>query len=188
MWSAVPERSSTRTRPAWMDSRIRRFFRQRWLFPEWFHARPPDVVCLDLGHKSAAAEKDLTRRVFFLNAPSAVVLAQSEEHLLLRLQDDRSHAVGDVFSGVPYRICSASFAISFLDGVCDVLSRDIYGAKSPAFTPVPPVAVRSWISCASIRNGISSPRPVHSRIPHPARRVPEGSGGRVSKQGCRLCP
>ncbi len=64
-----------------------------------------DVVCLDLGHKSVAAEKDISRRVFFLNAPSATVLSQSEEHLLLRLDDSRAHAVGDVFYGLPFHIC-----------------------------------------------------------------------------------
>jgi D-serine deaminase-like pyridoxal phosphate-dependent protein len=64
-----------------------------------------DVACLDLGHKSVAAEKEIGRRVFFLNAPTAVVLAQSEEHLLLRLDDAASHPVGEVFYGLPYHIC-----------------------------------------------------------------------------------
>ena len=64
-----------------------------------------DVVCLDLGHKSVAAEKDISHRVFFLNAPSAAVLSQSEEHLLLRLDDADARAVGDVFYGLPFHIC-----------------------------------------------------------------------------------
>jgi D-threonine aldolase len=64
-----------------------------------------DVVCLDLGHKSVAAEKDINHRVFFLNAPSAVMLSQSEEHLLLRLDAGGAHAVGDVFYGLPFHIC-----------------------------------------------------------------------------------
>jgi D-threonine aldolase len=64
-----------------------------------------DVVCLDLGHKSVAAEKDIHHRVFFLNAPSAVVVSQSEEHLLLRLDDAGAHVVGDVFYGLPFHIC-----------------------------------------------------------------------------------
>jgi len=64
-----------------------------------------DVVCLDLGHKSVAAEKDISRRVFFLNAPTAVAVAQSEEHLLVRLNDPGAHAVGDVFYGLPFHIC-----------------------------------------------------------------------------------
>jgi D-serine deaminase-like pyridoxal phosphate-dependent protein len=62
-------------------------------------------VCLDLGHKSIAAEKDLTRRVFFLNAPSAMATAQSEEHLILKLDDAGAHVVGDVFYGLPFHIC-----------------------------------------------------------------------------------
>ena len=64
-----------------------------------------DVACLDLGHKSIAAEKEIGRRVFFLNAPTAVALAQSEEHLLLRLDDAGMHPVGEVFYGLPYHIC-----------------------------------------------------------------------------------
>ena len=64
-----------------------------------------DVACLDLGHKSIAAEKEIGRRVFFLNAPTAVPLAQSEEHLLLRLDDAGMHPVGEVFYGLPYHIC-----------------------------------------------------------------------------------
>jgi D-threonine aldolase len=64
-----------------------------------------DVACLDLGHKSIAAEKEIGRRVFFLNAPTAVLLAQSEEHLLLRLDDAGRHPVGEVFYGLPFHIC-----------------------------------------------------------------------------------
>jgi len=63
------------------------------------------VLCLDLGHKSVAAENDLHHRVFFLNAPGAEVLSQSEEHLVLRTNDSASHAVGEVFYGMPFHIC-----------------------------------------------------------------------------------
>lgn len=69
-------------------------------------SRPaPQVLCLDLGHKSIAAENDIRHRVFFLNAPEAEILSQSEEHLLLRVGDSRDHAIGEVLYGLPFHIC-----------------------------------------------------------------------------------
>ena len=63
------------------------------------------TLCVDLGHKSVAAENDILHRVFFLNAPSAEVLSQSEEHLLLRVADSALHPIGEVFYGLPFHIC-----------------------------------------------------------------------------------
>jgi D-serine deaminase-like pyridoxal phosphate-dependent protein len=63
------------------------------------------TLCADLGHKSVAAENDIHHRVFFLNAPAAEVLSQSEEHLLLRVEDPARYAVGDVLYGLPFHIC-----------------------------------------------------------------------------------
>ena len=39
-------------------------------------------ICLDLGHKSIASEKELSKRVLFLNAPELVFAGHSEEHLV----------------------------------------------------------------------------------------------------------
>ncbi len=64
-----------------------------------------DTLCLDLGHKSVAAEKDILHRVHFLNAPDATALSQSEEHLIVRVKEPHAHAVGDVWYGMPYHIC-----------------------------------------------------------------------------------
>lgn len=69
-------------------------------------SRPtPQTLCLDLGHKSVAAEKDILHRVHFLNAPAAVAVSQSEEHLIVRPEDPHAHAIGDVWYGLPYHIC-----------------------------------------------------------------------------------
>src|SRR5258706_7055669 len=38
-------------------------------------------LCLDLGHKSVAAENEIEKRVYFLNAPGLKPISQSEEHL-----------------------------------------------------------------------------------------------------------
>ncbi|HEX9511773.1 MAG TPA: D-TA family PLP-dependent enzyme [Puia sp.] len=65
----------------------------------------PTRLCLDLGHKSVAAENELNRRVFFLNAPELRPLGQSEEHLVVDAGPGHSYQVGDVFYGLPVHIC-----------------------------------------------------------------------------------
>ncbi|MBV8388903.1 MAG: D-TA family PLP-dependent enzyme [Mucilaginibacter sp.] len=62
-------------------------------------------LCLDVGHKSIAAENELTRRIFFLNAPDLVFVGQSEEHLVVEAGKDHQYKVGDVLYGLPYHIC-----------------------------------------------------------------------------------
>jgi D-serine deaminase-like pyridoxal phosphate-dependent protein len=62
------------------------------------------TLCVDLGHKSVAAENPLPR-VHFLNAPDAVPIGQSEEHLVLTVPDTSQWQVGDVLYGVPVHIC-----------------------------------------------------------------------------------
>ncbi|HXD78507.1 MAG TPA: D-TA family PLP-dependent enzyme [Puia sp.] len=62
-------------------------------------------VCLDLGHKSIAAENDLAHRVFLLNGPELRPTGQSEEHLVAEAGPGHPYRIGDVFYGVPYHIC-----------------------------------------------------------------------------------
>jgi len=62
------------------------------------------TICTDLGHKSVAAENPLPR-VHFLNAPLAMPVGQSEEHLVLKVDDASKFQVGDVLYGVPVHIC-----------------------------------------------------------------------------------
>ena len=62
-------------------------------------------ICLDLGHKSVAAENEINKRVYFLNAPELVMIGQSEEHLVADVGKDHSYRVGDVLYGLPYHIC-----------------------------------------------------------------------------------
>ncbi|MCW3463259.1 D-TA family PLP-dependent enzyme [Chitinophaga nivalis] len=61
-------------------------------------------ICLDLGHKSVAAENPQPR-VHFLNAPEARPVSQSEEHLVLQVPDATAYPLGTVFYGVPLHIC-----------------------------------------------------------------------------------
>ena len=62
------------------------------------------VFTTDLGHKAVAAENPLPR-VHFLNAPDAVPVSQSEEHLVVKVPDSSKYRVGDVLYGVPVHIC-----------------------------------------------------------------------------------
>jgi D-serine deaminase-like pyridoxal phosphate-dependent protein len=62
-------------------------------------------LCLDLGHKSIAAENELGRRVFFLNGPELRAVGQSEEHLVVEAAPGHGYRIGDVLYGVPYHIC-----------------------------------------------------------------------------------
>jgi D-threonine aldolase len=63
-----------------------------------------DKICVDLGHKSVAAENPQPR-VYFLNAEEAIPTSQSEEHLILEVTDSGKYKTGDVLYGVPWHIC-----------------------------------------------------------------------------------
>ncbi|MBS1667129.1 MAG: D-TA family PLP-dependent enzyme [Bacteroidetes bacterium] len=62
-------------------------------------------ICSDLGHKSIAAENELGKRVFFLNAAELKPVGQSEEHLVLETFAGHNYKIGDVLYGMPIHIC-----------------------------------------------------------------------------------
>jgi D-serine deaminase-like pyridoxal phosphate-dependent protein len=69
-------------------------------------SRPDSTkLCLDLGHKSVAAESPLAQRVTFLNAPELRLLSQSEEHLVVEADAGHGYRIGDVLYGLPGHIC-----------------------------------------------------------------------------------
>jgi len=63
-----------------------------------------NTLCLDLGHKSVAAENPFPR-VKFLNVAAVEAIGQSEEHLVVRVPNTANHPIGEVWYGVPYHIC-----------------------------------------------------------------------------------
>jgi D-serine deaminase-like pyridoxal phosphate-dependent protein len=63
------------------------------------------TLCLDLGHKSVAAENEIGKRVHFLNAPELKPIGQSEEHLTMQTDIGHDYKVGDVLYGLPFHIC-----------------------------------------------------------------------------------
>jgi D-serine deaminase-like pyridoxal phosphate-dependent protein len=64
-----------------------------------------DLYCLDLGHKSVAAENPIENRVRFLNAEGLIPLGHSEEHLVVKNTRKIDLNIGDVVYGIPYHIC-----------------------------------------------------------------------------------
>jgi D-threonine aldolase len=62
-------------------------------------------ICLDLGHKGVAAENELAKRAFFLNASNLKPVLQSEEHLVLEAGPNHGFKVGDVLYALPYHVC-----------------------------------------------------------------------------------
>lgn len=81
----------------------------------------PTKLCLDLGHKSVAAENDLQNRVVILNAPDLKPISQSEEHLVVEAPPSHRYKIGDVFYVLPVHICPTCAlyekAIAIEDGV-----------------------------------------------------------------------
>jgi D-serine deaminase-like pyridoxal phosphate-dependent protein len=65
----------------------------------------PTRVTTDLGHKSVAAENEISKRVYFLNATGLQTVGQSEEHLVLETEAGHAWQPGDVLYGLPYHIC-----------------------------------------------------------------------------------
>ncbi|MDP9076027.1 MAG: D-TA family PLP-dependent enzyme [Bacteroidota bacterium] len=62
-------------------------------------------LCLDLGHKSIAAERELKTRVYLIDAPGLEAVSQSEEHLVVEAGKEHGYKVGDVIYGMPYHVC-----------------------------------------------------------------------------------
>ena len=63
--------------------------------------------CLDLGHKSIAAENELKERVYFINAPDIKFVSQSEEHLVIE-NNGTPYKTGEIFYGIPVHVCPTS--------------------------------------------------------------------------------
>lgn len=61
-------------------------------------------VCIDLGYKAVASESPLPR-VKFLNADDAVPVLQSEEHMVLNVNDSQEYPVGTELYAIPLHIC-----------------------------------------------------------------------------------
>ncbi len=82
------------------------------------------MICTDLGHKSIAAENELTKRVYFLNAPELTAVGHSEEHLVLKTAKDHPYKTGDVLYGLPVHICPT---VALYENVLIAENGKVYG-------------------------------------------------------------
>lgn len=82
----------------------------------------PGKICIDMGHKSIAAENDISRRAWFVNEPDAILLSQSEEHGLV--QPVKEHQPGDLMYVMPYHVCPTINLYSSLVVVRDGKAED----------------------------------------------------------------
>jgi len=62
-------------------------------------------VCTDLGHKSVAAENEISKRVFFPDFEFLQAISQSEEHLVLENSSGTKFTPGDILYAIPWHIC-----------------------------------------------------------------------------------
>jgi D-serine deaminase-like pyridoxal phosphate-dependent protein len=62
------------------------------------------LVCIDLGHKSIAAEMPHPR-VRLLGLPPHEFVNHSEEHLVIKMAGAENYRPGDVIYGIPWHIC-----------------------------------------------------------------------------------
>ena len=69
-------------------------------------SKPTDsTICIDLGHKSVAAENPIDNRVRFIDQPSWVLKSQSEEHGIVEVGDSSTYSIGEIVRMIPYHIC-----------------------------------------------------------------------------------
>ncbi|WP_226293990.1 D-TA family PLP-dependent enzyme [Aquimarina algicola] len=78
-----------------------------------------DIITIDLGHKSVAAENPVQSRVKFLNLDDYELLSQSEEHGVLKVKSWEKIQVGDVLYGVPYHVCPTVNLYDNVNVICD---------------------------------------------------------------------
>lgn len=74
-----------------------------WLATRVISTPAAGLICTDLGHKAVAAEQTLQRRVHFFDNPDLQVTGQSEEHLVLKTE--QNYKVGDLLFAIPYHVC-----------------------------------------------------------------------------------
>ena len=63
-------------------------------------------ICLDVGSKGVSPDKPVENRIRFLNLETQPkFISQSEEHLVIEVDNPDDYSVGDVWYGVPFHVC-----------------------------------------------------------------------------------
>lgn len=63
------------------------------------------LITVDLGHKAVASENELSKRIRFLNLENYTIVSQSEEHMVIEVDNQEKFKIGDVLYGIPYHVC-----------------------------------------------------------------------------------
>lgn len=88
------------------------------------------TVCLDLGHKAIAAENEISKRAYFLNAPDLKLVSQSEEHGLAEVPSGYDFKPGDVLYVLPYHICPSVNMYQHMVTVVEHKAKDSWLIKA----------------------------------------------------------
>jgi D-serine deaminase-like pyridoxal phosphate-dependent protein len=89
-------------------------------------------LCLDLGHKSIAAENPIQNRIRFVDSRILSLESQSEEHGIVKVENSEEFKIGDIILGIPYHVCPTIALHQFLQviengklsGEWEVLARN----------------------------------------------------------------
>lgn len=90
-----------------------------------------DRLCLDLGHKSIAAENPHPR-VYLKEMDQIEFLGQSEEHLVLSCANREVWSVGDAVYGIPHHICPTTALYEAVQVVRDGQAQDTWRVEARA--------------------------------------------------------
>ncbi len=82
-----------------------------------------DLICIDLGYKSVAAEM-AQPRVKFSGIDSYSIVGQSEEHMVIKTDKSESFEVGDAVYSIPVHICPTVDRFDKVSVVYDNLVTD----------------------------------------------------------------
>lgn len=86
----------------------------------------PDRICVDMGHKSIAAENDISNRAIFLNEEGLTLVGQSEEHGVISISPNASgFDPGKVLYVLPYHICPT---VNLYDEMVVIENRKVTGS------------------------------------------------------------
>ncbi len=90
----------------------------------------PGKICIDLGHKAIAAENDISKRAYFLNAAELKLVSQSEEHGIVEASEGHDYLPGDVLYVLPYHICPTVNLYQQMITVSDHRAKDSWYIKA----------------------------------------------------------
>ena len=84
----------------------------------------PNLICLNLGHKSVAAEMKFPR-LNLLNFKKYKPISHSEEHFVVKCDESEKYRIGEICYSIPTHICPT---VTKYDKVLTVIGGEIIGS------------------------------------------------------------